>query len=208
MKKMKLWMMAAILFCGAGCLVSCHGNADADKAAEDTVAVEKAQKVDPALVAIDKYLVDSIGSQYAQGEMCIPVIAMTCSNGLKNDSLYMWGDFWVFNYKVDGDTLKTVSVGNHAGKMLLLKDENGQYQVVSFEQVEDGSNLMPSAKRIFGEYYDAYQAANSDEAYREKARAISIADYVKANSLPVKYYQDFGWPAKEIPAPSDEPTKD
>ena len=208
MKKMRFWMMAAILFCGAGCLVSCNGNADADKAAEDTVAVENAQKVDPALVAIDKYLVDSIGSQYSQGDMCIPVIAMTCSNGLKNDSLYMWGDFWVFNYKVDGDTLKTVSGGNHAGKMLLLKDENGQYQVVSFEQVEDGSNLMPSAKRIFGEYYDAYQAANSDEAYREKARAISIADYVKANNLPVKYYQDFGWPAKEIPAPSDEPTKD
>jgi hypothetical protein len=23
---------------------------------------------------------------------------------------------------------------------------------------------------------------------------------VKANKLPVKYYQDYGWPAKEIPA--------
>ena len=204
MEKMKTWMLAAILFCGAGCLVSCNGNAGADKAAEDTVAIKKPQKVDPSLLAIEKYLVDSIGSQYAQGDMCIPVIAMTCSDGLKNDSLYVWGDFWVFNYKVDGDTLKTVSGGNHSGKMLLLKGENGEYQVVAFEQVEDGSGNLESAKRIFGEYYDAYHAANSDEVYREKARAGSIADYVKAHKLPVKFYQDYGWPAKEIPTEEQE----
>ena len=200
MKTMKLWMMAAILFCGAGCLTSCHGNADADKTAEDTTAVEAAQTVDPVIGAINKFLVDSIGSQYSQGEMCIPVITMTCSDGMKADSVFMWGDFWVFNYKVDGDTLMTVSGGNHSGKMLVKKNENGEYQVMSFEQVEDGAGNLASAKRIFGEYYDAYHAVNSDENYREKARAGAIADYVKANKLPVKYYLDYGWPAKEIPA--------
>ena len=192
-------MMAAILFCGLGCLTSCNGNANADKVVEDTVAVDTAAGVNPSIEAIERYLVDSIGSQYSQGDMCIPVIAMTCSDGEKNDSLFMWGDYWVFNYKVDGDTLMTVSGGNHSGKMLLLKDEKGGYQVVSFEQVEDGSGNLESAKRIFGEFYDAYHAANSDENYREKARAGSIADYVKANNMAVKYYKDFGWPAKEIP---------
>ena len=200
MKKMKSWMFAAILFCGAVLMTSCNGNANADKTAEDTVAVEEAAVVDPILESINKYLVDSIGSQYSQGDMCIPVIAMTCSDGMKNDSVFMWGDYWVFNYKVAGDTLKTVSGGNHSGKMLLTKNENGEFQVMSFEQVEDGAGNLESAKRIFGEYFDAYHAANSDEAYREKARAGSIADYVKAHDLPVKYYQDYGWPAKEIPA--------
>lgn len=202
MKRMKSWMMAAILFCGAAFFTSCNGNAVADKAAKaakDTVAIEAANRIDPMLKAIETYLVDSVGSQYAQGEMCIPVIAMTCSDGMQNDSVNMWGDFWVFNYKVVGDTLKTVSGGNHAGKMLLLKNENGEFQVMSFEQVEDGHGNQESAKRIFGEYYDAYQGANSDENYREKARAGSIADYVKTHNLPVKYYQDYGWPAKEIP---------
>ena len=196
---MKLWMMAAILFCGAGCLVSCNGNANADKAVEDAVADETADHVDPLIESITKYLVDSIGAGYSQGDMCIPVIAMTCSDGLQDDSVFMWGDYWVFNYNVVGDTLKTVSGGNHSGKMLLKKNENGEFHVVSFEQVEDGAGNLESAKRIFGEYYDAYHAANSDEAYREKARASFIADYVKAHNLPVKYYQDYGWPAKEIP---------
>ena len=201
MNKMKSWMMAAILICGIGCFVSCNGNANADKETKDTTAVaDTAKSGDVVMDAINKYLVDSIGAHYTQGDMCIPVIMMTCSDGMKNDSVFMWGDYWVFNYKVAGDTLKCVSGGDHAGKMLLTKNENGEFQVVSFEQVEDGHGNQESAKRIFGEYYDALQAVNGDENYREKARAGAIADYVKANNLPVKYYQDYGWPAKEIPA--------
>ena len=200
MERMKSWMLAAILFCGVGCFVSCSGNADADKAAQDTVTVaDSTTSGDVMMDAINQYLVDSIGSNYAPGEMCIPLIAMTCSDGMKGDSIFMWGDYWVFNYNVVGDTLKCVSGGNHAGKMLLKKNGNGEFQVVSFEQVEDGHGNMESAKRIFGEYFDAYQAANGDENYREKARAACVADYVKAHKLPVKYYQDYGWPAKEIP---------
>ena len=197
MKTMRFWMLAAILFCGLGCLVSCNGNADADKAGEDTT-VENEQGADPVMLAINDYLIDSIGSQYSPG-LTIPVVVMTCTEGVNADSVFKWGDYWVFNYKVVGDTLKTVSGGNHSGKMLLTKNENGEYQVVSFEQVEDGAGNLSSAKRIFGEYYDAYQAVNSNENYREEVRATAIADYVKAHNLPVKYYQDYGWPAQEIP---------
>ncbi len=192
--------MAAILICGACCMGSCNGNANVDKAAEDTTTVaDAAARGDVLMDAITNYLVDSIGSKYAPGEMCIPVIAMTCSDGMKADSVFMWGDYWVFNYNVSGDTLKCVSGGNHPGKMLLKKNDSGEFQVVSFDQVEDGHGNVESAKRIFGEYYDAFQGANGDENYREKARAGSIADYVKSHKLPVKYYQDYGWPAKEIP---------
>ena len=201
MKRKNFVMLAAILLCGSIWMSSCSGNANADKAAVDTVTVADSTKSgDVIMDAINKYLVDSIGTHYAQGDMCIPVIMMTCSDGMKNDSVFMWGDYWVFNYKVAGDTLKCVSGGDHPGKMLLTKNENGEFQVVSFEQVEDGHGNQESAKRIFGEYYDALHAVNSDENYREKARAGAIADYVKANKLPVKYYQDYGWPAKEIPA--------
>ena len=201
MKRKNFVMLAAILLCGSIWMSSCSGNANADKAAVDTVTVADSTKSgDVIMDAINKYLVDSIGTHYAQGDMCIPVIMMTCSDGMKNDSVFMWGDYWVFNYKVAGDTLKCVSGGDHPGKMLLTKNENGEFQVVSFEQVEDGHGNQESAKRIFGEYYDALHAVNSDENYREKARAGAIADYVKANKLPVKYYLDYGWPAKEIPA--------
>ena len=187
MMKIKLWMMAAILFCGLSCLVSCNGN----KAVPfDDVA---------ATAAVAQYMVDSMGSQYAQGEVCIPSVSVIAIEKTNPDSIKLWGDYWVFNYNIVGDTLKCVSGGSHPGKMVMRTTDNG-YEVIAFEQVEDGSNFLPSAKRIFGEsLYDQFHAINSNEEIRESCRANYIADYVKEHNLPVKYYQDFGWPAKEIP---------
>ena len=187
---MKSWMMAAILFCGAGCLVSCNGNADADKSDDE--------KEWGFMDALDEYLVDSVGMHYSQGEMCIPSITVVEANEDNPDSVLVWGDFWVFNYNVVGDTLKTVSGGNHPGLMIVQKID-GEFKVTSFDQVEDGNRFLPSAKRIFGDWYEDFNLINSSEDVREAVRARVIANYVKANNLSVKYYQDYGWPAKEIP---------
>ena len=59
--------------------------------------------------------------------------------------------------------------------------------------VGDGSQYMPTAKKIFGERYDEFQRIAGDEEGREKVRAQIIADYVSANGLAVTAYQDFGW---------------
>lgn len=197
MNKIKFWMMAAILFSGVVSVTSCNNKAKIEKEAE-SVAENMAVQGESFTSVINNYLVDSIGSHYAPGEVCIPVVLYQIDEAL-NDSVLVWGDYWVFNYNVVGDTLKCVSGGNHPGKMLVCVNEKGEYQILSFDQVEDGHGNLESAKRIFGKYYDAFHKANSDEAYREEVRASSIADYVKANKLPVKYYQDYGWPAKEIP---------
>ena len=195
MKKMTLWMMAAILICGIAGMTSCNGRSKMQKEAMEMAATAQGENLE---ALINKYLVDSIGSHYAPGEVCIPVVLYQ-TDEILNDSVYVMGAYWVFNYNVVGDTLKCVSGGNNPGKMLISRNEKGDEYVAAFEQVEDGHGNLESAKRIFGKYYDAFQAANSDEAYRETVRASSIADYVKANKLPVKYYQDFGWPAREIP---------
>ncbi len=197
MANMKSWMMAAICLCGAGCLASCTGNAGTDKTAADTVAVENVDRGADALAAVNRYMTDSIGKQYAEGEVCIPCVTVVATDEQNPDSILVWGDFWVYNYQVAGDTLKTVSGGSHPGMMCVQKTENG-YTVTAFDQVEDGSGYDPSAKRIFGDKYDAFTAVNSDQQKREEARGRYIADYVKANNMAVKYYQDYGWPAVEL----------
>ena len=75
--------------------------------------------------------------------------------------------------------------------------DNG-YKVTSFEQVEDGSKNLSTAKKIFGDKYDAFIAINSDEHKREKLRADVLTSYVKKHNLKVSMYQDFGWPAKKL----------
>ena len=145
--------------------------------------------------AIDRYLAEQIGSQYGKGEHCVPIHSIVRVDERNEEDILVWGDFWIFNYNQVGDTLKCVSGGNHSGLMHICQTDNG-YKVTAFDQVEDGARNLPTAKKIFGDKFDAYQAINSDEKKREKLRVDVLTSYVKKHNLNVSMYQDYGWPAK------------
>ena len=144
--------------------------------------------------AISDYLVKEIGSQYLQGELCVPVLMMVSTEEPDDEQKLVWGDFWVYNYKLAGDTLKTVSGGNHPG-CILLQQKDGALTVTAFEQTEDGARNEISAKRIFGKHYDVYQNMHSNQDVREAVRQEQLKDYVRRNGLSIRYYQDYGWDA-------------
>jgi hypothetical protein len=143
---------------------------------------------------ISDYLVKEIGTNYSQGEICIPVLMLVSTEEPDDEQTLVWGDFWVFNYNFAGDTLKTVSGGNHSGCMLLQR-KNGALTVTTFEQTVDGAGNEMSAKRIFGKHYDVYQNMHSNENVREAVRQEQLREYVRRNGLSVRYYQDYGWDA-------------
>ena len=195
----RLWMLAAILFCGV-CLVGC-GNKNAKEQPEETqnTSVEvKVPDAEACNVVIEDYLVNVIGKNYGEADYCIscPIVIST-DDGNKDDIL-VWGDFWVFNYNQSGDTLKTVSGGDHPGLMHLKKTDNG-FEVTSFEVVEDGAGNLESAKKIFGNNYDAFCDINSNGEKREDIRLRFVVDYVKKHRISVKFLQDYGWPAVTLP---------
>lgn len=150
------------------------------------------------LSAIDRYLVEEIGKHYAQGEHCVPIRNIVAVDDSNAEDILVWGDFWVFNYNQAGDTLKCVSGGNHPGLIHICQTENG-FEVNTFDQVEDGSSNLSSAKRIFGDKFDAFQAINSNKEDREKLRAEGLAKYVKKQGLSATTYEDYGWPVKQLP---------
>ena len=202
-KTMKMWMMAAILTFSGACLVGCGNNTakqnenevQAEAPAEPEVeAVEETTY----LTAVDDYLVNEIGKNYLQSDVCIPYAYVVATNDSNPDDILVWGDFWVFNYELAGDTLKTASGGSHPGLMHVKKMENG-YEVTSFDAVEDGAGNMESAKSIFGDYYETFWAFNSNQEKREDMRLHYTADYVKTNNMAVTMLQDFGWPAVNLP---------
>ena len=168
---------------------------DVNEASNEEVSKEQENTY---LSAIDRYLVEEIGKHYAQGEHCVPIHNVVAIDESNAEDILVWGDFWVFNYNQVGDTLKCVCGGNHPGLMHVRQTDNG-FEVNSFDQVEDGSNNLPSAKRIFGDKYEAYQAINSNKEDREKLRAEGLATYVKKQGLSATTYEDYGWPAKQLP---------
>ena len=146
--------------------------------------------------AISEYLVKEIGSQYSPGEVCIPVLMIVSTKEQNAEEALVWGDFWVFNYNLAGDTLKTVSGGNHSGCMTIVRANNDSpLRMTSFEQTEDGAGYEASAKRIFGKHFDVYQNMHSNQDVREAVRKEQLKEYVKHHNLNARYYQDFGWAA-------------
>lgn len=155
----------------------------------------------PYFPAIDRYLIKEIGHYYTEGEHCVPFHNIVAVDERNADDILVWGDFWIFNYNQVEDTLKCIAGGSHPGLMHISQTSSGNdvvYQVTAFDQVEDGANLLQSAKKIFGDKFDAFQTINSDEQKREKLRSEVLASYVKRNGLSATFYQDYGWPAKKI----------
>ena len=172
--------------------------ASTEAAAEESVEVEPDSGAygyagaDPAEAAIYKYMVEEVGKNFDKADASIPTVAIVNVDDSNPDEVIVYGDFWVDNYNINGDTLECVSGGNFPGVMHLAKYFDG-YVVASFDQVEDGANFEPSAKELFGENYDAFMKVYSDDEARAELRKATVSDYVRLNSLEVTQFQDYGW---------------
>ena len=147
--------------------------------------------------AISDYLAKEIGPQYRQGELCIPTLMIVSAQEISVDQAWVWGDFWIWWYNQEGDTLMTVSGGNHSG-LMTVKQEDGKLSVTSFEQTVDGAGNDASARRIFRSHYDVYQNMHSNQDVREAVRREQLSEYVKFNNLNINYYKDYGWDAVKL----------
>lgn len=177
-----------------GILFTSCGNRQKKAVAESATESVNNQYFD----AINKYLTDIIGKGYATGEVTIPYSDYCSIDDSSAEDIQVFGDFWVENYNVSGDSLLFVSGGNHSGKMHIKKASGGQFFVVGFDAVGDGSEYLPTAKAIFGDRFEEFQKAYSDNEAREETRKAAISEFVKKNNLAVKYYKDYGWPAVQL----------
>ncbi len=171
---------------------------DFDEHKQDCIRhIEINRKEQAVRDAMGEYLVNEIGNHYQQGEVCVPTLMIVATEESDSTKAQVWCDCWIDWYRMAGDTLKTVSGGNHSGLMTLqLKD--GKSVVTAFEQTLDGNRYLPSAKRIFGKHYDVYEGMHSKQDVRDAARKEQLREYVLRHKLNIRYYQDYGWDAVEL----------
>lgn len=124
-------------------------------------------------------------------EIAIPAPVVYQVDSSDESDIKVWGEFYIFNYDLKGDTLETQSGGNFRGCMHLMK-EGEDYQISSFDQVEDGSDEAESLRQICEENEELLAKFGNDEQVNE-VRKNYISAYVKANDLNIKSYQDSGW---------------
>ena len=148
---------------------------------------------DPAEMAVYTYLTDEIAGNYDKADCSIPVVTVIDVDKSNPEDVKIKGDYWIYNYNIEGDTLKCVSGGAHPGCLHIKPSDNGTYEVIGFDAVKDGSDYETSAKEIFGDKYDEFIKCTSDDKAREARRLESVSLYVNANEVPVTKYQDEGW---------------
>ena len=171
---------------------------DFDEHKQDCIRhIEINRKEQAVRDAMGEFLVNEIGKHYQQGEVCVPTLMIVATEESDSTKAQVWCDCWIDWYRVAGDTLKTVSGGNHSGCMT-LQVKDGKPVVTAFEQTLDGNRYLPSAKRIFGKHYDVYEGMHSKQDVREAARKEQLREYVLRHKLNIRYYQDYGWDAVEL----------
>ena len=109
----------------------------------------------------------------------------------------VYGDFWIFNYGLEGTVLHTLSGGETPGVMTLeLKD--GVWTGTALEAAGDGEDYASDIRRFCAgdEALEAlyFEASDAREGRTEETLRRFIREYVEANGLNVTAYQDPGWP--------------
>lgn len=164
--------------------------------------IAEIHSVSPVADAIARYLRESVAPNYGgEWEHCVPFVRIVATDESDPSDVRAWGEFRVFNYRLEGDTFHFVSGGNHPG-LMRLRETDSALAVVSFDPVLDGSEYTPSAKRIFGKHYKAWTALVADDKALEAARLRDLADYAAQNGLSAKFAKDYGWDPVPLPAPS------
>ena len=209
---MILLSMLMVVWC-IGLTACGGGEAEEQETTETTEATEATEETaaptvfwgeygymgdDPVEGAVYKYMATEVSKNYdvEDGMISIPVVKIIDRVENEDGSVDVTGEFEIYNYTVEGDTLMCQSGGSHPGKMHLVKDEAsqaGEYKVESFDPVGDGSEFEPTAKKIFGDKYDEFMKVSSDDETMSALRTETIANYVEATGLEVTQYQDYGW---------------
>ncbi len=153
---------------------------------------------DPIMSAVTQYLIVEYKGNYSPCDVSIPCPVIVDKDETDSNDIKVWGNFWLFNYMMDGDVLVSESGGSYPGLMHLKSTDNG-YEVTDFEVVADGSDSDESARKIFGDRYDKYIQSNADEEADQKIRTELISDYVKGHGLYFTKYQDYGQDPVELP---------
>lgn len=147
---------------------------------------------DPIEAEVYRYMVEVVAKEYDATDVSIPTVQIVHEDLTQEDEVVVYGDFWIDNYNIEGDTLKAVSGGNYPGVMHLSKSGD-DYEVTSFDVVADGGDFESSAKELFGDSYEDFMKVYGDSDARQELRKITVSDYVNMNGLEVTKFQDEGW---------------
>lgn len=130
----------------------------------------------------------------------IPYVNIVDVDETDPSDVLLYGDYYVWEFEKQQDTLVMVSGGHCPGVIHLERTGEGETAIYSPKGTMDEGFTDDDTKAIFGEYYDHYLTLSSDDAARDSGLALNIADYVTVNNLDITGYQMSPDETKDLPA--------
>lgn len=172
--------------------------ADGTSAAEGSLPAYEYPGPELFYSVLYKYMIDEFAGDYPEAQVSIPCPVIVKEDESDKSDIRVYGNFWIFNYDLNGDTLECTSGGSYPGCIHVKSTEEG-YEVTSMDVIEDGTGFTESAKKIFGDNYELFMKEGEDEKVREEIRTQIVANYVAANNLEIKAIKDYGWDPVTLP---------
>ncbi len=158
---------------------------------------------DELKAAVCNALINQCGSDYSAADYVIPAFSILDIDNETDGDVMVWGDFWRFAYRLEGETLVSVAGEDVSGCMHLQK-QDGAYQCIGIEMPTVGSTKEQTGKTIFGDGYKPLMHLRENYGRQEETRAQIIADYVSAYRVSATKYTDYSWEPTELPSPSPD----
>lgn len=145
---------------------------------------------------MDCLMKTDFGYEPAEGTVMIPapIVLKTEMNADETEAT-VWGNFWMFGYRLNGKILEATCGGDNPGVMKLVK-QDGAWTAVSLEVAPVNGDRGRYLKEFSGgdealekEYEIAGDAV---EGYLPQYRRSFIVEYVNANHLDIEAFQDPG----------------
>lgn len=161
---------------------------------------------DPHIAAITEYMAG--GERQDEFSVQIPAFLIFRTETQEDDTVKVYGNFWVMSYHREGNLLMCEGGGENPGVITLQAEEDGSYSVQDFDRVGDGTRYTEDIDRICaGHPFLKAQYYGSTDVRQEPLRGVrleTLAEYVTANRLNIDACADFGWEPEPLFASESE----
>lgn len=153
---------------------------------------------DPVGAAVVDYMLNNdFGCQAEEGGVLFPTPVIlkteTSTDGMETT---IYGNFWMFAYRLEGKILQVTSCGECPGIMKLEKKDD-VWTVSSFESAGEGEQYSEDITRFANgdkELEELYLRSTGadEESILEQYQRAAVVGYVNANQLDIEAYQENG----------------
>ncbi len=132
---------------------------------------------------LETFILDRTKDNFEESDVSFMLPMLAGIKEVSDNTLAVFGDYWVYNYNNEDGKLTFASGGEFPGLITAVYDENGGLEITDYQPVGDGAAYWPDIEKFCaatGITTDYYTAATSEDA-RALSLNITLLEYMETH---------------------------